>query len=313
MKNFDSVLRSHLKLRHLQFLVILDDLRHLSRTAEYLGMTQPAASKTLHEIENAFGMPLFIRSTRGTSPTSFGEAVLRFARTVMIDLERVRSELTTYDGTEPPVKIGAMGLTIPMLLPQGLRRFKQHSPHTTVSIEEGFLDALLPRLRVGEFDFILGRLEPRWLTPELQTEALYNESLSVVCSPGHPLLGRDDLAWDDLVREPWVIPKAGSPARIRFDQMLIDRGLGFPADIIETTSILAVECVLRERTCLGILTNSIAQHMQSTGTICILPIHMPAVFTPVGLFYVRDKTFSTKVETFIECLRQTAAMLQSPS
>lgn len=311
MKKFDDALRSHLKLRHLQFLVVLDDLRHLSRTAEYLSMTQPAASKTLHEIENAFGMPLFTRSTRGTAPTLFGEAVLRFARTVMIDLERVRSELTTYDGSEPPIKMGAMGLTIPMLLPRSLRRFKEASPHTTVSIEEGFLDALLPRLRVGEFDFILGRLEPRWLTPELQTEPLYNESLSVVCSPDHALAARNDLSWEGLVREPWIIPKAGSPARLRFDQMLIEQGLGFPADIIETTSILAVECVLRERRCLGILTNSIAQHMQSTGTLRILPVNMPTVFTPVGLFYVRDKKFSTGVKTFIECLRQTAALLSA--
>jgi len=311
MKKFDAVLRSHLKLRHLQFLVVLDDLRHLSRTAEYLGITQPAASKTLREIENAFGMPLFTRSTRGTSPTSFGEAVLRFARTVMIDLERVRNELTTFDGSEPPIRIGAMGLTIPMLLPRSLLQFKESSPHTTVSIEEGFLDALLPRLRVGEFDFILGRLEPRWLTTELQTESLYNESLSVVCSPDHRLASQNALTWEELVSEPWIIPKAGSPARIRFDQMLIDRGLGFPADIIETTSILAVECVLRERTCLGILTNSIAQHLQSTGTLRILPINMPTVFTPVGLFYVRDKAFSTAVENFIECLRQAAAVLQA--
>jgi len=54
-----------------------------------------------------------------------------------------------------------MGLTIPMLLPRSLCRFKELSPYTTVSIEEGFLEALLPRLRVGEFDLILGRLEPR--------------------------------------------------------------------------------------------------------------------------------------------------------
>ena len=312
MKKFDDVLRSHLKLRHLQFLVVLDDLRHLSRTAEYLGMTQPAASKTLHEIENAFGIPLFARSTRGTYPTSFGETVLRFARNVMIDLERVRSELATYDGSEPPIKIGAMGLTIPMLLPRSLCRFKELSPYTTVSIEEGFLEALLPRLRVGEFDLILGRLEPRWLTPELQTESLYNESLSVVCSPDHHLAKRTDTSWEELVREPWVIPKAGSPAWIRFDLMLIDRELGFPVDIIETTSILAVECLLRERTCLGVLSNSIAQHMQTAGSLCILPVHMPAVLTPVGLFYIRDKTFSNGAETFIECLRQTAAMLQTP-
>ena len=43
MSRIEKVLRSHLKLRHLQLLVVLDELRHLSRTAEYLRTTQPAA------------------------------------------------------------------------------------------------------------------------------------------------------------------------------------------------------------------------------------------------------------------------------
>ena len=55
MAQIDRVLRSNLKLRHLQMLVALDQFRHLGRAAEFLSVTQPAVSKTLAEIESMFG------------------------------------------------------------------------------------------------------------------------------------------------------------------------------------------------------------------------------------------------------------------
>ena len=55
MADIDRVLRSNLKLRHLQLLVALDNFRHLGRAAEFLSLTQPAVSKSLAEIERLLG------------------------------------------------------------------------------------------------------------------------------------------------------------------------------------------------------------------------------------------------------------------
>ena len=77
MTDLSRVLRSNLRLRHLQLLVALDQFRHLGRAAGFLSLTQPAVSKTLAEIERLFGVPLFTRSTRGTEPTAAGASVVR--------------------------------------------------------------------------------------------------------------------------------------------------------------------------------------------------------------------------------------------
>src|SRR5690606_15206515 len=81
----DRVLRSYLKLRHLRLLVLLDDTRSLRRAAALLGISQPATSKALSEIESAFGLQLFERSGGGTRPTLYGEVVVRFARNVLAE------------------------------------------------------------------------------------------------------------------------------------------------------------------------------------------------------------------------------------
>jgi hypothetical protein len=69
MTQIDRVLRSNIKLRHLQLVVALDQFRHLGRTAEFLSVSQPAVSKMLGEVESMLELTLFERSTRGTEPT----------------------------------------------------------------------------------------------------------------------------------------------------------------------------------------------------------------------------------------------------
>jgi Bacterial regulatory helix-turn-helix protein, lysR family len=59
MPRLDWYIRANLKLRHLQLLVALDDLRHVSRVAAHLNVTQPAVSKTLAALETGMATQLF--------------------------------------------------------------------------------------------------------------------------------------------------------------------------------------------------------------------------------------------------------------
>jgi len=93
MAQIDRVLRSNIKLRHLQLVVALDEFRHLGRTAEFLSVTQPAVSKMLGEVESMLGLTLFDRSSRGSEPTASGHAIVRFARSVLAEYERTRDEI----------------------------------------------------------------------------------------------------------------------------------------------------------------------------------------------------------------------------
>ncbi len=305
MKRIDRVLRSHLKFRHLRMLVAIDEMRNLGRAAEFLGMSQPAASKTLREIERAFGVTLFERSARGTFPTVFGQSVIRFARTVMVEFERARGELAALaHGGAELIKVGAMSLAVPILMARSLSCMKTQSPHTTVLVEEGFLDTLLPKLRIGEFDFVLGRLEPRWATPDLHTERLYGEALAVVASVDHPLSRQDTVAWAQLAAEPWIVPRSGAPSRMILDQIFLNHGLDIPTDTIETTSFLAMLAILRERKCVGLLSSSLANHFAHLGDLTILPVTVTHALAPVGLFALRDRPRSPVVDELISCLHR---------
>ena len=67
MSQIDRVLRSNLRLRHLQLLVALDRFRQLGRAADFLALTQPAVSKMLAEVERLYGVALFTPRGNSTS------------------------------------------------------------------------------------------------------------------------------------------------------------------------------------------------------------------------------------------------------
>lgn len=310
MADIDRVLRSNLKLKHLQLLVALDEFRHLGRTAEFLSVTQPAASKTLAEIERMFDLVLFSRSTRGTEPTAYGRTVVRFARSVLADYSRTRDEIAAVaSGAAGRTSIGSMVVAMPVLVARAVALLKERSAQTTVYVEEGDLTRLLPRLRVGELDLIVGRLEPGYASPDLQTEALYEESMAIVARPDHPLFELARPGWADVARMAWVVPPAWASSRIKLNQMFYKHKLHPPADLIETASFLATLTFVRERGALGFLAHAVARHFEQEGVVRVLPLKVPIDLPPVGWMALAGKVQTPSSEQFIACLRQTAQSL----
>lgn len=312
MSDIDRVLRSNLKLRHLQLLVALDEFRHLGRAAEFLSVTQPAVSKTLAEIEKMFGLGLFTRSTRGTEPTAYGQSVVRFARSVLADYDRTRDEIAAVaSGAAGRAKVGCMVVALPGLLARAVALLKAQSAQTTVLVEEGDLTRLLPRLRVGELDLFVGRLEPGYAAPDLATEALYEESMCVVARPDHPLARkrRGALGWQDLAPQPWVVPPPWASSRIKLNQMFYKHGLNPPADLLETASFLATLTFVRERQALGFVAGQVARHFEREGLLKVLDIEVPIELPPVGLITLRGRPSTPTSAELIACLRRAAGEL----
>jgi DNA-binding transcriptional LysR family regulator len=307
MSDIDRVLRSNLKLRHLQMLVALDQFRHLGRASEFLSLTQPAVSKTLAEIERMFELDLFVRSTRGTEPTPYGATVVRFARSVLADFDRTRDEIAAVaSGAAGRVSVGAMVVATPELLSRAVALLKARSLQTTVLIEEGDLTRLLPRLRVGELDLFVGRLEPGYASPDLETETLYDEPMSIVARPDHALVRKAKPSWADLAAEAWVMPPPWASSRIKLNQMFYKHGLNPPVDVIESASFLVTLTFLRERGSMAFVARSVARYLEREGMAKILRVKVPIELPPVGIITMSSRMRTPASQQLIECLRQAA-------
>jgi DNA-binding transcriptional LysR family regulator len=307
MRDLDRVLRSNLKLKHLQLLVALEEFRHLGRAAEFLALTQPAVSKSLAEIERLFGLDLFVRSTRGTEPTAYGATVARFARSVLADFGRTREELAAAaSGAAGRVAVGAMVVATPALVADAVDRFKARAPKAALSVEEGDLSRLLPRLRVGELDLIAGRLEPGYAAPDLYAEPLYAEPMCLVAARESALARTASPRWEELAAQPWVVPPAWAASRVKLNQAFYRRGLQPPADLIETASYLMTVTFLRRRKAIGFVARGVGRHLEREGIARVLPLELRLELPPVGLLTMRSRRHTPAAEQFLECVRESA-------
>lgn len=312
MAHLDRVFRSNLKLRHLQLVVALDEFRHLGRCAEFLAVSQPAVSRMLSEVEAMLGLALFERSARGTEPTEAGSAMARFGRGVLAQYERTRDEIDVRAlGAAGKVRVGVMPVAVPVLLARAVTRMKARSPQASVLVEEGDLTHLLPKLRLGEIDFFIGRLEPGYAAPDLATETLYAEPMVAVAARSSPVaaLARPD--WADLAALPCVMPPPWASLRVKLVQQFHRHGVEPSADLMETSSYLTALSFIVGRGAVGFVALSAAQEFERQGLCRVLDLLLDLDLPPVGIMTLRDARQPAASLQLLQCLREAAAALSA--
>jgi len=236
--------------------------------------------------------------------------LIQFARSVLAEYERTRDEISAVaSGAAGRTRVGSMVVAMPVLLARAVELLKQRSSQASVLVDEGDLTHLLPKLRLGELDVFVGRLEPGYASPDLVTEALYEEPMVIVVGPQHAQPAKTKTTWADLAAMPCVLPPPWASLRIKIEQQFFKHGLEPPKDIVETSSFLALTTFLRQRGAAGFMARSVARHFQSEGVVKIVNLKVPFELPPVGLITLRGRRPTTTTQQLVECIRKAAKEL----
>lgn len=308
----DWYIRRHLKLRHLQLLVAIDDLRNIGRVAASLNVTQPAVSKMLGEVERGLGVALFERTARGVNPTVYGAALVEHARQVLAKLDVARAELRDLlSGAAGKVSVGALPAVAPTLLPRSLALLKERSPGTSVFVREGTQDVLLQELLRGNLDLVVGTL-PDGRIPHLEEKVLYEDRFLLVAGRHHRLAGHARLAWSDLRECPWVLPPVGTLLREPLEVAFEEHGLAMPRNHVETLSVHVISGYLQLTDAIACLREAVAHRYQALGALAVLPLDLPKMLGPVGMTWSRERLLSSSARLMMKCLESAISRRASP-
>jgi len=304
------LLRSNVKLRHLQFVVAIGEQLHIGRVAEQLHLSQSSASKTLAEIESLVGARLFERTSTGLVPTVQGKVFVEFAREMLSRMMRLGQELAAAQlGFSGTVNVGAQ-IGAAMLVPLAVKILKEESPRVTVRIDDGLIEPLIEKLRLGASDVVVSRLDSIWDTKGIAIEPLYDDAVVIVASPNSRLARRQKLTWHDLADRPWVLPPQESFARRRFDHAAGEVGLHTPEDLVETSSFLALITLVRERDCLAVLSERVARFCEASSLLKVLRLPAIHIGSQVGIAWREGYRPGPSVALFIKCLREAAKRMR---
>jgi DNA-binding transcriptional LysR family regulator len=312
-RRVNPVARFHLKTRQLAFLVHLDEERCLARAAEASGLTQPAASKLLRQVEVTLGVQLFERHPRGMSPTGYGEILVRHARTALSQLGLARKEIAALkSGLSGKAAIGMVVDPRSNLVPMAIARLKQRHPGVLVSIEIDPCKQLIQRLLQGDLDMVVGNVLDTARVDDLVYESLAgNECYVIVAGATHPLAGRKAVQLSSLVEQPWILPPTGTLARDKLNAMFVQNGLAAPANIVETASVPMITSLLQHSDMVAALPEGAAQSSCKAGDLTVLVRNLPLRVGTFGLITRQGQQLSTGAHLMLKTLRELGCQLHA--
>ena len=300
-------LLSRLKLHQLALVLALDEMRNMHRAAQFLNLTQPAATKRLREIEAALGVSLFERHARGMTPTVYGVAAARHARLILIDLKKLHQDIEGLQlGIQGTVRLGSIMAAIPELVPEALTLIAREQPTLSVALITDTSDGLLSLLQSGRIDVMVGRAMGLQDSNSLRYEPLNDEELRLIVRAAHPLLSRPSLTLQDLAGERWVLQPEASPMRRALAAAFILLQLPLPPHPIETSSMLGTVAILARSDLVAVVPTTVATYFTALGVVGVLPVTLPSLLEPFGLITLRDQPASPAVNVVLDTLRDVA-------
>jgi DNA-binding transcriptional LysR family regulator len=304
--------RSRLKTRQLALLVHLDEERCVVRAAQAAGMTQPAASKLLREIEAGLDVQLFERHARGVAPTWYGEILVRHARLALSEISLAHEEIAALKaGLAGKAAIATLVNPGTNLVPMAVARVKRQHPAILISVDIDFSKPLVERLLQGELDMLVARVLDSRGAESLSFEPLAEERLAVIARRDHPLAGKPDLRLEDLVPQPWILPAPGSLVRDELVSVFLKRGLPLPNNIVQTSSLPVITSLLRTTNMIAPLPEECVQPYCESGELTVLVKDLGLEIGSFGIIVRRGHKLSPGAQIMLTALRDTAADLYS--
>lgn len=300
-----------LKTRQLTLLVRLDEERNLARAAAAAGLTQPAASKLLRQIESDFDVKLFDRHARGMVPTCYGEILVRHARLALSEFGLARDEIVALkSGLSGKAAIGTVLSPGTNLVPLAVVRLKQRYPSVLTCVEIGPSRTLVQKLLRGELDLVVGRVLDSTLADELVYEPLApDEPHAVIASAQHPLARRQEPQLEQLIEQPWILPPAGSLVRDKLAAMWVQHGLSLPTNIVESQCLPVITALLQQSDMLAVLPEEAVQSCCNAGILTVLVKNLPLGVGGFGLITRAHHPLSPGAQLMANALREQAGHL----
>ncbi len=194
-----------MKLSHLRDAVAVAEAGSLRAAARQLGITQPAMTRSIRELEHELGLSLFERHAKGVRPTEFGQAFVRRAAAAQSELRRARDELDQLRGRSTgEVSMGLSAAAVISLMPTALRAFRRRFPQAVLKVSESLFQPIEPELLDGSMDFWVGPLDVAYSSRQLSVERLFDNERVIVARKGHALASAKRP--DELAEAQWIRP-----------------------------------------------------------------------------------------------------------
>lgn len=260
--------------------------KSLTAAAVELGLTQPAASRALRDIEQLLRVHLFDRDrAKGMTLTGAGELVLGRARALLADYRSLAAELDAYRaGTGGRLRLGVIPFVSGPLIEGLIAELTGKRHRMSVTVTEAPTTTLVDGLRLQHLDAVIGRCSTAPLPPGLVQEPLLRQGGCLLLHPRNPLVRSKRIRLADLGEFAWLLPPDGTPTRAAINAVFAKAMLAPLVATVEASSTKIIHLTLRGNPrMLSIVPSDTGHDIQRLGGVRRLPFPVPLDMPPVGL------------------------------
>lgn len=206
-----SQLLNRLSFRQLQVFHTVYLRQGYSRAADELGLTQPAVSAQIRQLEHAIGQPVFEYVGKKLYVTAAGEQLAGHVSTMFAGLERFQMDLATLQGQiRGELRLSAVS-TAQYIVPYMLTGFLQQYPQVQVQLQVVNRAEALERLTENHDDLIIMGMVPE--SRALNILPFLDNLLVPVVNANDPLLTTSDLSTRQFLESGLLVRERGSGTR----------------------------------------------------------------------------------------------------
>ncbi|AVW93310.1 LysR family transcriptional regulator [Celeribacter baekdonensis] len=248
---------------------------HFGRAAVSLGITQPTLSAGIKQLEDQLGVQLIFRGSRYGGLTPEGTRALDWARRITGDARQLREEMrSTRHGLSGQLRIAVIPTALNLAAKLADAVSRKHPKVRFVILSRPSRD-ILAMLENFEIDAGLSYLDNEPMG-RVETEALGQERLVLVCAKTSPFAGRTEVDWADLARQnlggqKLALMTPDMQNRRIINQAFMRAGIA-PEAQIESNSILALIANVVAGEWVTVLPDDIARFLAEGKGLSLVPM-----------------------------------------
>ena len=300
--------------KQLRYLRAVIEQKSFARAAELLGISQPALSRSIANLEAQVGVTVLVRGRHGATPTAFGQALA--ARSAVIDSELRQAEQDMQrlkSARAGHLVVGSTMVPAAHAVPQAVASLKRERPGLVVKIVEQFENDLLMSVQLGDIDLMVGPTDPGANAAEdLIEQTLFDTSVAVITRRGHRLARRRRLEMHDLRNEHWVGPITSTSLH-RYVDMLVKRaGMHALKTAVQTDSLHQLKMLIARSDFYALLPPEMIDSEIKSGLLEATPLRAEGNEWPHGYRLQADRARDPSVRDFLVHLKRACAGMRRP-
>lgn len=199
--------------RRVDTFLLLCQLMNYRKTADALGITQPAVTQQIHFLEREYGCKLFTYQNSRLQKTEAAITLEQYARAIRLQDQHLRDKLSS---TVRELKIGATKTIGDYVLKEDIQRYLSKEDHA-LSLVVDNTEHLLKMLDENQLDFAV--IEGYFDRSLFDSQLFRKETFVGICPQNHPFAGKE-VSLEELFQETIIHREAGSGTRAILEQKL---------------------------------------------------------------------------------------------